>query len=433
MTDRLSSAGYKRLYALSRNECAFRDCTRPVTVEHHGTPVTTSEAAHIVAKSRQGPRGRVEIADDERRGVLNHLLFCDEHHKIVDASPRVYSVGVLQKMKADHEAKMARRAPSQPELPTTSEDVRITALPVVGLPAQVYSARALKPDFISTVRSLSRPSRRDAREESIPFLHDRDGTIWAFHDLSRRDGPFSRVVRRDSTESHPAREVWATEDGHRRYVRLLKQTLGLHVQGRGLEWDKRHKRYWFPADTDGAERAVRVPTKRGQNRSRPVAYEQRYRSDEGKGAWCHWALEWRFEHVAEDSWVLATRPAYQWTTDGSTLLDPDLIGRKAAQKMAHVYNVQYFDQVHFWQTWLTEGKPRLVLPVGHASLVISSEAPLTSITWPTIGDETFTPTGPADDDLLTYLDYQGVLDIDPDDLYVEEPDPEPDPAKDDAA
>lgn len=432
MSDRLSSAGYKRLYALSGNECAFASCKRQLTIEDGGTPVTTSEAAHIVAKSRQGPRGRVELADEERRSVVNHMLFCDGHHKLVDANPMIYSVGLLQKMKADHEARMARAAPAQPALPTTSEDVRLTALPIVGLPAQVYCANALQPNFGSTVRLLSRPRRRDARQEAIPFLH-LDDRIWAFHDLSRRDGPFAKAVRRDSTEAVPARDMWATDDSHRRYVRLLNQSLRLHLQARGLEWDRRHERYWFPAGTDGTPRSVRVSTKSGQNRSRPVAYEQTYRSGVGKGAWCHWALEWRFEQVAGDSWVLATRPAYQWTMDGVTPLDPDLIGRKAARKMAHVYNAQYFDQVHFWQTWLTEGKPRLVLPIGQASLVISSEAPSTSITWPIIGDETFVPAGPTDDDLLTYLDYHAVLDVDVDDLYVEEPDSEPDPARDDAA
>lgn len=431
MSDRLSSAAYKRLYALSGNECAFPGCTRPVTVEDHGTPVTTSEAAHIVARSRQGPRGRVVIEDDERRSILNHLLFCDEDHKIVDAKPRVYSVGVLRKMKTDHAAKVARKPPAQPELPMTNEDVRITALPVVGLPARLYSATPLKTDFLEIVRGLRHRRRRDARNEVTPFvLEDK---VWAFHDLSSPEGPFARVVRRDSATSDPANAVWSTDDGHRRYVRLLNQSLTLHLQSRGLEWDKKHNRFWFGA-SDGKERSVRVPTKTGQNRERLVAFEQRYRSSgEGKGIWCHWALECRFEHVAPDAWVLATRPAYQWTTDGSTLLDPDLIGKKAAQKMAHVYNAQYFDQVHFWQTWMTEGAPRLVVPMGHASLIVSAESPSASVNWPEIGDDAFIPATGTDDDLLTLLHYQSALDLDPEELYVEEPDPEADTAEGDAA
>ena len=267
MSDRLSSAGYKRLYALSGNECAFPGCPRPVTVEDSGSPITTSEAAHIVAKSRQGPRGRVEIEDPDRRSVLNHVLFCDEHHKIVDANPRVYSVGVLQKMKADHEARVARTSsgPATPPLLMAHEDVRITALPVVGLPARVYSAKALQSDFPSTVRGLRRRQRRDRRSEVTPFFLD--DRLWAFHDLSRADGPFSNVVKRNSTTSVAATDLWEDDDGRRVYVRLLNQALSLHLQSRGLAWDKKHKRFWFSAQ-GGQQQSVRVQTKTGQNRRR---------------------------------------------------------------------------------------------------------------------------------------------------------------------
>lgn len=432
MSNKLSDAGYKRLYALSGNKCAFRGCNNHVTVEDRGLPVTTSEAAHIVAKSRQGPRGRAQVEDEELRSILNHILFCDAHHKIVDANPRTYSVGVLKKMKADHEARTDSAVPSPCDLPMADEDVRITALPVINLPANVYSARALKPDFSSTVRALSRPRRRDQRQDLAPFLLLED-RIWAFHDLSRRDGPFANVVRRDSTEIAPARSFWASDEGHRRYVRLLNQSLSLHLRARGLRWDKRHQRYWFSANDDGTERTARVRTKLGSNRERAVAYEQKYKSGEAKGVWCHWGLEWRFEHVAETSWVLATRPAYQWTSDGSNPLDPDLIGRKAARRMAHIYNAQYFDQVHFWQTWLVDGKPRLVIPLGATSIVVECDAPNTTVTWPRIGDRMFTPADSSGDDLMTLLEYQTVLDIDPDDLYVEAPDPEVPDARNNAA
>lgn len=425
MPDRLTRPGYNRLYALSGNECAFPDCTDPVTIEDNGEPVTTSEAAHIVARSRQGPRGRAEVGDNERRRVLNHILFCDLHHKLVDARPRVYSVGVLRKMKEDHEGRVGRRDADEQSLQIVDETVLLTAMPLVQLPGAMFRADALHEDFAKTLRLMRRPRRRDGLAEVSPFRLARGGELWAFHDLARKDGPFSRAVQRNSTTHLSATDVWADGDLRRIYVQLLNQALQLHLVGRGLSWDARHKRFWFAAPA-GATHSEQVATKTGQNRRRDVAYEQRYRTGDAKGVWCHWALQARFVQVSAASWTLAVRPGWQWTTDGMTPLDPDLVGRKAARKMAHVYNAQYYDQVHFWLTWLTQGTPRLLLHVGEAVVVAEAEAPSTTVSWPAIGDKMFYPAGPAEDDLFTMMEYERTLDFDPEDLYAEEPDPEPD-------
>lgn len=423
MSDRLSSTGYKRLYALSGNECAFPDCTDPVTVETDGEPVTTSEAAHIVAKSRQGPRGRVEVDDAERRSVLNHVLFCDKHHKIVDAQPRVYSVGVLRMMKEDHERKVARRPPGPPVYDPTVEELRLTALPIVGLPAAVYRADAIDDDFARTRRRLRRCRRSDGQQDHTPFLL-RNGQAWAFHNLFRDDGPFANAVIRQSSRREPAEDVWADGDRRRLYVRLLNQALRFHLEDRGLTWDRRHDRYWFQA-LDGDTRRERVATKAGHDRYREVAYEQRRKNGEGKGVWCHWALQARCVQVSDSGWVLSLRAAYQWTTDGTTPLDPDRVAKKASQKMAHVYNEQYFDQVVFWRNWLTQDTPRLLVPVGETAVVAEAEPLTAEVRWPTIGDKRFDPADVAADDLLSLLAYQEAVEIDPNDLYAEEPDPEP--------
>ena len=430
MSDRLSTPGFKRLYALSGNECAFADCSEPVTGDVGGEPVTTSEAAHIVGKSRQGPRGREAATDNDRRSVLNHVLFCDRHHKIVDAQPRVFSVGVLRKMKEDHERRLSLRPPADAAYEEATETVRLTALPVIGMPAALYRADALDDTFTGTLRRIRGRRRNDGRQDNTAFVVH--GTqVYAFHNLFRDDGPFRGAVHRHSARREPAEAVWADGDMRRLYVRLLNRLLRFELEDRGLTWDARHNRYWFAAP-DGETRSEHVPTKTGQNRRRDVTYEQRRASGEGKGVWCHWALQPRFVQVGAAEWVLSLRAAFQWTTDGVTALDPDRVTRKASQKMAHLYNEQYFDQVHFWQTWLTSGTPRLIVPVGEAAVVVDADPVTTDVQWPSIGDRTFDPAAPAEDDLLTLLSYQQAIDFDADDLYVEEPDPEPGTA-DDAA
>ena len=60
MSDRLS-AGYKRPYELSGRQCALTGCENSITAENNSAAVTTSDAAHIFGRSRQGPRG-VEVS-----------------------------------------------------------------------------------------------------------------------------------------------------------------------------------------------------------------------------------------------------------------------------------------------------------------------------------------------------------------------------------
>ena len=98
-----------RLFALSGNQCAFPGCTNAVTdqVAPGEQPVTLAQRAHIVGVGRQGPRSKATPLSDDIDSVENLLLLCGEHHRIADNNPRIYSVEVLAKYKADHEAKMA--------------------------------------------------------------------------------------------------------------------------------------------------------------------------------------------------------------------------------------------------------------------------------------------------------------------------------------
>jgi hypothetical protein len=419
----LSAAGYARLCELSGNRCAYPGCGRPVSTAEHGAARHAREAAYIFAEVRQGPRWRSECDEEERRGALNHVLLCGEHHRIVDGDLRIYSVGVLAKMKSDHESAMAGGPLNPPSVAIAEEEVRLTALPVVGVPAMVYAADALKEDFSSTCRAILHRGYRPGRSDLTPFLQMKR-RIWAFHDLSRPDGPFSKVVQRNTTTSEEARAMWSTDDGRRRYVRLLEKVLHLHLVERGLEWDRERRRYWFPAEVGGGHRVTEVRSRSGQPRTRLVAYEQQCRSAPASGPWRHWALECQFERVGS-GWALTIRPAYQWTTDGSTPLDVASVSRRVSRELNFVHHAQYLDQVSFWHSWLTRGRPRLVSQIAGASLVLSADAPATTVAWPAIGDDAFSVSGLNAEDAIAVLDYQRVLDLELDELYGVEPDPEP--------
>jgi hypothetical protein len=121
MSDRLTPAGYKRLYALSENRCAFEGCENPITVREKKTawlspPARPRTSAKVV-------RGLVVGARRVTRSVAacgTTLLPCDFHHKLIDNNPRVYSTGVLQKLKLIMRPK-SRAALLSPPIPTASK------------------------------------------------------------------------------------------------------------------------------------------------------------------------------------------------------------------------------------------------------------------------------------------------------------------------
>ena len=90
----------KRLFAVSRNQCAFQRCDVSI-VQESGTVIGV--VCHIKARSRGGPRYDILQSEEERHSHANLILLCAEHAKIVDAEPTRYTVATLQQMKRLHE------------------------------------------------------------------------------------------------------------------------------------------------------------------------------------------------------------------------------------------------------------------------------------------------------------------------------------------
>lgn len=90
----------KRLFARSRNQCAFSDCTARL-IEDSGT--VTGIICHIKARNEHGPRYDAAQTEGERCAYENLLILCARHSKVIDSEHERYTVEVLRIMKAQHE------------------------------------------------------------------------------------------------------------------------------------------------------------------------------------------------------------------------------------------------------------------------------------------------------------------------------------------
>ena len=75
-------------------------------MEAEGT--ITGEICHVRAQSKGGPRYGASQTEQERHAFDNLILLCRRHHKIIDTEPDIYSVEVLEEMKAVQATRFGR-------------------------------------------------------------------------------------------------------------------------------------------------------------------------------------------------------------------------------------------------------------------------------------------------------------------------------------
>lgn len=119
----------KRLFALSGNQCAFYNCNQQI-VRSDATNLMT-QICHIEGADNGGERYNPSSNDNYRRSFENLMLLCPNHH-VETNNVDTYTVGILQKMKEDHESMMLHSASSKGVL-TRRPSVLNTVINQIGI------------------------------------------------------------------------------------------------------------------------------------------------------------------------------------------------------------------------------------------------------------------------------------------------------------
>lgn len=93
----------KRLFALSKNRCAFSGCDTALVDRVTGSVV--GQICHIHAQCAGGPRFLERQTDEERRAFDNLILMCGVHHTVIDDPKNLdtYTADYLRELKAARE------------------------------------------------------------------------------------------------------------------------------------------------------------------------------------------------------------------------------------------------------------------------------------------------------------------------------------------
>lgn len=101
----------KVLYMLSGAKCA--KCKHQLyVVDKNGKVTNLSEMAHIYGEKPGAARYDSNIRPEQREAYSNLMAMCPKCHKEIDDNEEIYTVDVLQKMKAEHEAEIENRLKS---------------------------------------------------------------------------------------------------------------------------------------------------------------------------------------------------------------------------------------------------------------------------------------------------------------------------------
>jgi hypothetical protein len=402
----------KKLLLRSGGRCAFQDCRRVLTFgsDATGGVAILGEMAHIVAERPDGPRGNSPLPIGERNKYENLILLCNVHHQLIDDKPQTYTVERLHQIKKDHEEwveKTLGRSASNgvveepPQQPT--ETVYSTLLPVERMPNFVFGA----PCELRDEKDVKKSLRDIPVGELAPFIL-RDSKLFAFHDLCDPDNPFRDVINVKTAQRYVARSWWDDPNYYKWFIELLNRVLNKITGRRGLNFDKKHHRYFFQPEKAGQVREVSYRPLNKDKETRKVVWQPISKTTgEGRGYWYHRAVALRFFRISSTDWCLSIRPELHVTKDGIEPLASEKIGARVTRKKSRMFNYDLLGEVQFWRDYLSEQKPRIIGRFGKQSLIVPTKLAEGKITWPGIPKEYSMPFTNIEylDDLFTWAEY----------------------------
>jgi hypothetical protein len=114
----ITAKSIKILWSAAAGLCSFADCRERLTFSEAGAfaPHILGEMAHICGDRPGANRHDESQPPEERDDYRNLILLCPTHHRLIDRpeNENRFPVGLLQQMKADHEAYVRSRIENTP-------------------------------------------------------------------------------------------------------------------------------------------------------------------------------------------------------------------------------------------------------------------------------------------------------------------------------
>lgn len=192
---------------------------------------------------------------------------------------------------------------------------------------------------------------RRSTDEYIPPFILRERKLFSFSNLDKTDNPLQRIVDTNNIQKDYVGE-WKNDNVKSQWLmQLLNRCLHLHLRNTGLQFDEKHKRYFFPAQRYGTGELIMewVPAKRKSGRILVKAVKNP--TTNVVSYWKHQAIQTSFIRYGEN-YFLKIQPAYTFTKDGYESVDPKRAGRLSTRWLHDAYNSRFLYDLAFWVKFL---------------------------------------------------------------------------------
>jgi len=220
---------------------------------------------------------------------------------------------------------------------------------------------------------------QEGRGQELPAFVLYEERLYTFSDLSHSDNPLRQFVLK--TDIHPMSlsEFASGEVGERRLVHLLNEALRIFAEGKGLIFDWKRKRAYFPRTEEG-ERPITYQARLRQ--ATRIVVKPRVSSVTNKIIyWEHQALSFRFKRFG-DVWGLQLLPTYVFTYNGyRARLPGERSGPMATRRLSREYNIHVDNHLVFWTTMFSDKSPNICLEDSFGNRIVLRSSPAACTLW----------------------------------------------------
>lgn len=236
--------------------------------------------------------------------------------------------------------------------PEAVDEITQTAVPLKVITTK-YTSNILEiqhlPGYVSFAESLY-TSRKEmyATYPTIYFppFELLEKQVFTLTDLRVKYNTLRNLVSLPTISTLALDEYLASNEGEKRFVRLLNDSLKSHFYRCGLVVDVKKKRAYFPKTEEGPR--VIAYKARFKKTKRTVARPRYALNKETIRYWEHKAFYYSVRRIGQQ-WCLFIEPTYVFTLNGEKeLLDSTRVGKLATKKMSHDYNQSVLNDLVFW-------------------------------------------------------------------------------------
>jgi len=227
---------------------------------------------------------------------------------------------------------------------TIEERLTSNIYPVLSLPKFIWSSDTAHTSYKPAIEKVSGMG-------PIPIFMLKDKKLFSFSDLTKPNNPLRQIISLDKIEKFHIKEWQDDEIRSNWFMELLGKCLFYQLRSKGLSYDDKHRRHFFPSHRRGTGELLIewIPTKRNTKRLLVIAVKN---PTTGNVAyWKHHAAKIQFINLNGIPF-LQILPGYTFTTDGHNPVDPKRAGKLSSRWMHDEYNSRFIYNLAFWVYFL---------------------------------------------------------------------------------